>query len=119
MYIFEKILPHKSEHCGNIFQIETQNFWLCVAHSFGGFLTRKKLAKLLDQYFGPNDTCEEVAVGTVVTADQKSFNPRALSAHQPAWKVQTSVNISNVRSHAKLSSCRVIVNVTTQVIRCV
>ena len=35
-----------------------------VAHSFGGFLTRKKLAKLLDQYFGPNDTCEEVAVGT-------------------------------------------------------
>jgi hypothetical protein len=24
------------------------------------------LAKLLDQYFGPNGTCEEVAVGTVV-----------------------------------------------------
>ena len=36
-----------------------------VAHSFGGFLTRKKLAKLLDQYFSPNNTCEEVAVGTV------------------------------------------------------
>ena len=65
MCIFEKILPHKSERRGNIFQIGTQKFWLRVAHSFGGFLTRKKLAKLLDQYFGPNDTCEEVAVGTV------------------------------------------------------
>jgi hypothetical protein len=48
-----------------MFQIGTQKFWLRVAHSFGGFLTRKKLAKLLDQYFGPNDTCEEVAVRTV------------------------------------------------------
>jgi len=42
-----------------------KKIWLRVVHSFGGFLTRKKLAKLLDQYFGPNDTCEEVAVGTV------------------------------------------------------
>jgi len=42
-----------------------KKIWLHVAHSFGGFLTRKKLAKLLDQYFGPNDTCEEVVVGTV------------------------------------------------------
>ena len=47
--------------------IGTEKFWLRVVHSFGGFLARKKLAKFLDQYFGPNDTCEEVAVGTVAS----------------------------------------------------
>jgi len=34
-----------------------------------GSLPEKKLAKLLDQYFGPNGTCEEVAVGTVESSD--------------------------------------------------
>jgi hypothetical protein len=63
--IFEKISLAKMNIVGTYFPIGTKKKRLHVVHSFGGFLTRKKLAKLLDQYFGPNNTCEEVVVGTV------------------------------------------------------
>jgi hypothetical protein len=64
-HIFKKNSFMKVNSMGICCPIRTEKFWLHIAHSLGGFLTRKKLAKLLDQYFGPNDTCEEVAVGTV------------------------------------------------------
>ena len=96
MCIFEKILPHKSEHHGNIFQIRMQKFWLCVAHSFGGFLTRKKLAKLLDQCFGPNDTCEEVAVGTVGSI-MRTLKPFFLRTLPRDGELQTAVSDLPVR----------------------
>jgi hypothetical protein len=62
-------LPRKNEHRENILpNQDRKTIWLRVERSFGGFLTRKKLAKLLDQYFDPNNTCEEVVVGTVCTS---------------------------------------------------
>jgi hypothetical protein len=66
----KKNLPHKNENHGNIFpnQDRKKIFWPRPELSFGGFLTKKKLAKLLNQYFDPNNTHEEVVAGTVWSA---------------------------------------------------
>src|SRR5882762_6168579 len=45
-HIFKKNSLTKVNSMGICCPIRTEKIWLCVVHSFGGFLTRKKLAKL-------------------------------------------------------------------------
>ncbi len=51
---------------GICYPIGTGKIRLHVAHSFGMFLIKKKLAKLSPQISGPHSTCEEVVAGTIV-----------------------------------------------------
>ena len=54
---FRKIIPHKSEHCGTNSKLRCKTFWLRVVHSFGGFLTRKKLAFGIEAGEDLQETC--------------------------------------------------------------